>query len=430
MLKRILNLLERLRVKYTWERMGAALPVPSLNPNVIRDLRPEQVKALIALISSDPRIRSPLCGGMIEMTMATGKTHILGSLCRAFRAYKVVISSHKQSVVRSLHQRLSAMLEPDGIEVGIVQGNRQDPKQVTVCTNAMLDTFDPDDVGVVMLDECHSGASEVMSGKLLEFKRSLKFGFSGTIKKRNDGKSKYLESVLGPILYEYSDVEAESDGRVSPVKIFAMSIPTGPILNTKKQHTLEKLGITENHDRNHMIKRIADLVPEDQQLIIFVRTIQHIEELVNKFLPPGYTVYHGQLSSKERRELEQKIVDGSVKRIISNDALSEGVDTTSLDVMIDAAWTTSDVFVSQKGGRNRRQREGKNFGVIITFLDEWGEVAKKRTTKNWPATGKNPNSSAVDVFCRRARTRIKQYKDRGWPVVEIYDPAQIEFDRQ
>jgi hypothetical protein len=98
--------------------------------------------------------------------------------------------------------------------------------------------------------------------------------------------------------------------------------------------------------------------------------------------------------------------------------------------LIDANWTSSDRSVSQKGGRNRRLKEGKNWGVIVNFQDEWCDVMRHNTIER--LTGMNvpvpDDIKQMDRLKRRANTRLSQYRDRGWSVERIDVPSEIEFD--
>jgi superfamily II DNA/RNA helicase len=124
------------------------------------------------------------------------------------------------------------------------------------------------------------------------------------------------------------------------------------------------------------------------------------------------------------------VYSGEIKRLLANDSFSEGVDTTKVRVLIDANWTMSDTSVSQKGGRNRRTDEGKAMGVIVNFVDEWGELARReRVLVYKTAQQEVPEELArQDDLYRRSLRRLQQYRDRKWPVTQIDDAGQINFE--
>jgi len=226
------------------------------------------------------------------------------------------------------------------------------------------------------------------------------------------------------------DADAEELGLVTPQRCYILSVPEGPDVPEKVSETKrERLGITRNKVRNRLIREVVDEVPADKQLIIFVRTIEHIEELMKEYLPEGFEFYHAQIPQKEKNRIEAGLYSGEIKRVVANDSLSEGVDTTMLDYIIDAAWNTSDVSVSQKGGRNRRLREGKKFGILVNFADEWGEIL--RTARNQDAEFSMVEVAVgdekVNHYRRRALSRIGRYRARDWPIIEISSPKEIQW---
>ena len=439
---------------YTHHRVHP-LPEFYFDASVVAGLRPEQIQAVIySLAASGCRqkggaVPAPGSGGaLISSTMATGKTFWIAAMIRAFRDEKIVITTYRKAVVRRLYDGLNEILNPEGIEVGMVTGEVNREKQITVCTFGSLMNFDQDKTRVLIVDEVHRAAGEDISGVLLEFKRAVKFGCSGTIK--GHIRERYLESIFGPIAFSFEDEEAEELDRVSKVKVYALSVPKGPPATAKREDILERHCITRNKVRNRLIRDTAALVPEDMQLIIFVRTIEHIDLLVNgvvfesdpehpevpvkdpipPYLPPGYEIYHGQLPPKEKRRIEEGLYSGEIKRLIANDSLSEGVDTTKLRVMIDANWWSSDCSVSQKGGRNRRKDEGKYLGIIINFQDEWCDILRKKRLEELRQLGMQPSEEEqkADFLKGKADKRLTQYRKRGWPVLRIDSPDKINFN--
>jgi superfamily II DNA or RNA helicase len=399
------------------------LPSFTFSPEVVRGLREEQVRVVLKVLSevgtgqkgwqNNPRFVKPhpgSGGALIEATMSTGKTHIIGALIRCFPDVKILVVTKKKSVVKRLVDGLSELITSE--PVGVFFGPKKDPRRITVCSEALLDSFDTSQIGLILYDEVHNASGEVVSNILLQFDRAIKVGLSGTLSSHK--KKKFIESIFGPIVDTITDEEADEKGLVSPIKIYALHVPKGPDVSGHADVALERWGITKNVHRNKLIAQVVQLVPPDMQMIVFVRTIDHIEELLEK-LPPGFVAYHGQLSDSERSRIEAGVMSGNIKRLVANDSYSEGVDTTKLRVMVEAGWSINDETVSQRAGRNRRRDAGKNLGVVITFLDDWEIPCQVEGMSK-----KNPLKD-------RALSRIRNYTKRGWPVLKINDPKEIDF---
>ena len=67
-------------------------------------------------------------------------------------------------------------------------------------------------------------------------------------------------------------------------------------------------------------------------------------------------------------------------------------------------WMQSNVSVVQKAGRNRRLADGKGFGVVVDFNDNW-----------------NPR------FERKAKNKLSKYYNRGYTIIEGAVPKTIKF---
>lgn len=399
-----------------------ALPSFEFNHSVIEGLREEQVRVLLNILAElgsgqvgwqdNPNLIQPAPasgGALVEATMSTGKTHIIAAFIKCFPTVEILVVTKKRSVMQRLVDGLVELLPNE--EIGIFQGAKKRRERITVCSEALLDTFDVSQVRVIVYDEVHNASGEQVSNTLLCYTKAVKLGLSGTLK--NHKRKKFLQAIFGPVVDTITDEEADEKNLVSPVKVYALHVPEGPDVAGYGEVQLERWGITRNKRRNRLIKSVAELVPLDMQLIIFVRTIEHIEELST--LLPWFTVYHAQLSNKEKDEIEKGIMSGDLKRIIANDALSEGVNTTKLRVMIEAGWSIGDQTVSQRGGRNRRKDEGKKLGVIITFLDDW-EIPDQIV-----------GMTKVNPLKGRAESRISNYKTRKWPVLKVKNPSEIDF---
>lgn len=369
---------------------------PDVTPRVFEGLYPDQKCALELMLDHDG-------GCLVEAATNTGKTRIIASLCRAYHGRHGLVVTNRQSVANKLYKDLLE-LAPECSPGVYLTGNKK-PGKTVVITSASLGKFRPEDVDFIIYDEVHGAASEVRSKDLLRFRGAVKYGLSATIKSNFKGVDKYLEAIFGPIVFELTDQELEAMSRATPLHVYCMDVSDGPHFSDKAQTmTMERNGIWFNRHRNRVIKECVDRAPADQQLIIYVRTLTHVEELMVNWLGPEFEVFHGKLKGAEKRRIMEGFNSGSMKRIISTDCLAEGVDPKNLHIIINANWMQSDVSVLQKAGRNRRLTAGKAFGIVIDFNDCWS-----------PKTA------------RRSKNRMKHYAEKGYQITENSRPSQIEF---
>jgi superfamily II DNA or RNA helicase len=394
---RVIQKIQSIGLEYSYQRLGKPFAVAVPTAEAVEGLYPEQVEGVVQCLAS-------YGGALVQAPTGFGKTRMISALIRCFPNSRIVVTTYLASIVKGLHSTLRQLLGPKGIDVGMAGEHHKTNKRVSICSVGKLKNIDDDQIDVLIYDEADEAASDSRAAAILKFASAIKFGFSATLKNRMDGKEKFLESIFGPIVYEISDEQAENLGAVCPTRVYCISVPEGPDIEVVKNLVRrERIGIMLNPVRNLLIKRVADRVPVDQQVIIFCRTVEHINELKANFIP-DFEVYTAELPATEKDRILKGFLDGSIRRIISTDCLARGVDPKNLFVLIDADWTTSEQKIIQKGGRNRRHADGKEFGVLVTFEDEWCEVTK-----------------------RRAESKFRKFAERGYELFRNCSVEQIEF---
>lgn len=423
-LRSILNTIRMHGDTYTFEERTPLTPF-YFGPDVVEGLYEVQARVVINVLSeigsgqigyeSDPTKVAPSIGSggaLVEATMSTGKTRIISALVKCFPESNILVVTKKTSVIERLVVGLSELLPSE--KVGTFYGKKKDRRRVTVCSERMIMHFDTEDIGLIIYDEVHNASGPNISEALINFNKTIKVGLTGTLTKQQ--RLRALESIFGPLVDTVTDEEAEQNDMVSLVKVYALSVKEGPdISGIKDLVKMERWGVTFNDYRNKLIAQVARSIPPGLQAIFFVRTIDHINNLIENYLPSDFEFYHGQLPDSKRRDIERRLVSGEIKRLVANDSLSEGVDTVKARVVVDVGWSATDSTVSQRAGRNRRKDEGKSMGVIITLRD------------NWKITGDLPGDEKDNPMKARASKRISMYRKRKWPILKIEDISQVDF---
>jgi superfamily II DNA or RNA helicase len=397
LLHRVKNKLRSLDKEWEIDESKNCYPKPEINDRVYEDLYTDQKCAVELMLNHDG-------GCMVEAATNTGKTRIISSLCRAYKNFTGLVVTNRQTVALKLYKDLLE-LAPE-CDPGIYVSSKKVEGRTIVITSSSLQKFNPSKINFIIYDEAHGAGSDTRSQNLLKFKNSVRYGLSATLTTGFKGISKFLEGVFGPIVFELTDQQLEAMNRATPLHVYVIDVLNGPAFLPQTQNlTMEKKGIWFNRERNKFIKKCVDLCPKDQQLIIYVRTLTHLEELVYNHLGDGkFEIFHGSINTKEKKRILEGFNSGDIKRIISTDCLAEGVDPKNLYVIINSNWMQSDVSVLQKAGRNRRLTEGKDYGIIIDFNDCWDQRME-----------------------RKSQGRLKHYNAKGYNVMKISSPSSIKF---
>jgi superfamily II DNA or RNA helicase len=160
-----------------------------------------------------------------------------------------------------------------------------------------------------------------------------------------------------------------------------------------------------------MIAYLASKVPDDEQVLIMVETVEHGMYL--KRLLPEFTFVYGNinpteyhdykrdgftgddpLKPKDRNRLKQEFAEGTLKKVISTTVWKQAVDFPKLSMLIRAEGSASIIASTQIPGRLSRIADGKDKGVLIDFVD-----------------GFDPWASA------RAAKRIRLYREKKWNII-------------
>jgi DEAD/DEAH box helicase domain-containing protein len=155
----------------------------------------------------------------------------------------------------------------------------------------------------------------------------------------------------------------EKNGAPRGEKYFVFYNP--PVVN-------RQLGIRRSYIAE--TRRLAlDFIEGNQQTIVFANNRLATEILVTYLkdgvergpLPPDKVRgYRGGYLPKERREIERKLRDGSIRAVVATNALELGIDIGSLDAVIMAGYPGTIASTWQRAGRAGR-RQGTSAAVLV-----------------------------------------------------------------
>ena len=408
MLRRVVKVLTKAGYEMTGRDLrDRSRYFPEPDWSVVGDLRPGQHEVLEAVTSADM--------GLIVCPTGFGKSFIVTMLVKMYPTLRFLIVAPGLSETDNLYGRIREV-EPD---TALLNGtSRDDPDhRVVVSTSRSFLKADLAKTDIFIFDEAHACGNNRTTQDILDNLRGSRiFGFTATPKGRSDRADRLIEAVFGERIVDFGYEDAKNAGNVTPIEVQIWDVP-GEVAESKSRYgnaiTQNKRRFYWNNPaRNALIKAVADTVPEDEQLLIMVDTVEHLIRL--GAILPGYALVCGDghdlkaeaarlkldLSANllgDDKDVYKELVDrfskGQLKRVIATYKWKQAVDFPSLSVLIRADGAKSPILASQVPGRLSRLSPDKAKGILVDFSDRFNPMAE-----------------------RKALARQKSYRANGWTI--------------
>ena len=247
---------------------------------------------------------------------------------------------------------------------------------------------------VIIVDECqHCCGSPTKVTQFYKVISSLsaryKIGLTAT-PKRADGLEQSMFALLGDVIHEVSREEVKET--TCPVKVFQCDTNYQPNYNAilMGDGTINYAKLVDDlvDDENRYLtvfKKLEDIKTSAIVLANRVRYLQKLNKDFNKFVGKSICLSmlgNSKKAKAERKEALRKLNDGEIDCIFATYQLAkEGLDCPNLRYVVFATPEKDETTVIQSVGRVGRKSEGKEYGTVIDFIDDFGMYrgwAKKR----------------------------------------------------
>lgn len=334
--------------------------------------------------------------GVLKLATGSGKTWIIGELCRKIRCYKhILIVASKIDLLNQIYDVLIDYLK-DNTSITIDRigdGNKKDIwADITVGLVGTLNKItNLDIVEYVIYDECHkyindSGLS--LYSKLVNIK--LITALSATPYTDDAYINDLSTKLYGPLLYELTEKQAIQLGCISTPIINIYNAPSAycnpKFINCKFSNFAYNMQINSliinNKGRNDLI---VSLIKQDKPTVIIVNK-------VNTNKNNHAVILKNLIENKYPHKIVHIVKGGDVKGltdinkpncvlIAGPNILTEGTDLPGLEVVVLAAANSSPTLLLQRVGRVLRKSFTKSYGEVIDFIDPIGWPAGQSKTR-------------------------------------------------
>jgi len=327
--------------------------------------------------------------GVIQLGTGFGKTTAIAAKLIQHKGLSTLLIVPRTHIA---HQFAEAFKSYFGYEVGFIQGDKEEVKDVSVGTFQTLQSRPNlrkslrDRFGMVIVDECHTAVTPIRMEIIESFAPKCLFGMTATAR-RTDGQGKAIQFIFGDIIV--------SEKLPQKTPLVRMAPYYGQII--LDEYALMVNAQIRREERNLLIARLArEEMLRGRKVLILTKRVEHYQYLASLLPGDGLHTIDSKDSAQERAGLLNSLRSGRIEfnaLLGTYSMLSTGTDIPILDTLILAGDVKSDILTEQSAGRILRIFEGKKDPLIIDI-----------------------NDMGNKVFYVQGIMRRRFYKKMGWPI--------------
>lgn len=348
--------------------------------------RGAQIEALCALENT----RAEGAGrALVHAATGVGKTYLAAFDSKDYE--RVLFVAHREEILKQAAQSFKNVRNSD--DYGFFDGESKcTDKSVIFASVATLGRseylknkyFAPDYFNYIVIDEFHHAVNDQYQRIVNYFKPQFLLGLTAT-PERMDGRNIY-EMCDYNVPYEISLKEAINKGMLVPFHYYGIFDDT----DYSKLHIVrgryDEKELNETYIGNvHRYELIYKYYCKygSRQALGFCCSKEHAREMAREFSSRGipsvavFSDASGEYTEK-RNVAIQKLKNGEIRAIFSVDMFNEGVDITSVDMVMFLRPTESPIVFLQQLGRGLRKCRGKEFLTVLDFIGNYEKAGRVR----------------------------------------------------
>jgi superfamily II DNA or RNA helicase len=310
----------------------------------------------------------------VKMGTGAGKTEVIAGILKALSGERALVLVHRVELLHQMVERLKMRL---GEEVGLIGSGKVDiDKRIVVgmvqsvwMKKPKLAKWLKNEVGVLVVDECHHCPSKTWSYVAMSCEALWRYGFSGTPIVYSEERDMLLIGLTGDVVYGVQVKDLVEKGYAAKPRANIVVVPFR-----------YKGGWSEVFDEvygrdSRMVEVLRAVLEEElakgkRGIVVFVERIKHGKRLLSELKKEGWNIVfaHGGRSDVER----VSIVEGMRKKrydvVVATTIFDEGIDVSGIGGIVFWCSTKSVVRIMQRIGRGVRVEEGKNEVDVWEFV--------------------------------------------------------------
>lgn len=348
--------------------------------------RGAQIEALCALENT----RAEGAGrALVQAATGVGKTYLAAFDSKDYE--RVLFVAHREEILKQAAQSFKNVRNSD--DHGFFDGESKcTDRSVIFASVATLGRseylnnkyFASDYFNYIVIDEFHHAVNDQYQRIVNYFKPQFLLGLTAT-PERMDGRNIY-EICDYNVPYEISLKEAINKGILVPFHYYGIFDDT----DYSKLHIVrgryDEKELNETYIGNvHRYELIYKYYCKygSRQALGFCCSKEHAREMAREFSSRGipsvavFSDASGEYTEKRNIAI-QKLKNGEIRAIFSVDMFNEGVDITSVDMVMFLRPTESPIVFLQQLGRGLRKCRGKEFLTVLDFIGNYEKAGRVR----------------------------------------------------
>lgn len=366
--------------------------------------RGAQIEALCAL--EDTRAEGAK-RALVQAATGVGKTYLAVFDSKSYE--RVLFVAHREEILKQAAASFRNVRNSE--DYGFFTGEEKSTdKSVIFASVATLGRseylsekyFAPDYFQYLVIDEFHHAVNEQYQRIVKYFKPQFLLGLTAT-PERMDGRNIY-EICDYNVPYEISLKDAINKGMLVPFHYYGIYDDTDYsglhlIRGRYDEKELNETYIGNVHRHDLIYKYYCKY--GSKKALGFCCSRAHAEEMAKEFCErgiPSAAVYSNANGtySEEREKAIEKLKSGEIRVIFSVDMFNEGVDITSVDMVMFLRPTESPIVFLQQLGRGLRRSKGKEYLNVLDFIGNYEKAGRVRFLLTGRTLGKNEYYNPAD----------------------------------
>ena len=366
--------------------------------------RGAQIEALCAL--EDTRAEGAK-RALVQAATGVGKTYLAAFDSKSYE--RVLFVAHREEILKQAAVSFRNVRNSE--DYGFFTGEEKSTdKSVIFASVATLGRseylsekyFAPDYFQYLVIDEFHHAVNEQYQRIVKYFKPHFLLGLTAT-PERMDGRNIY-ELCDYNVPYEISLKDAINKGMLVPFHYYGIYDDTDYsglhlIRGRYDEKELNETYIGNVHRHDLIYKYYCKY--GSKKALGFCCSRAHAEEMAKEFCErgiPSVAVYSNANGtySEERGKAIEKLKSGEIRVIFSVDMFNEGVDITSVDMVMFLRPTESPIVFLQQLGRGLRRSKGKEYLNVLDFIGNYEKAGRVRFLLTGRTLGKNEYYNPAD----------------------------------